>query len=202
VGDGAGPARPPADRGALWEEAYAPRSLDELVCSASAKNGLRLYLESCASGQPSHAAALVSGPPGTGKSTLARLTAQACGYSPVYPDVVCDDGGFLLNEAESVDGKPENWLALHVARRLGVVGLSASVGACRPPSVTVVETLESYDEAAVVRLLAQLSAIHDVRTRHAQQRTTAGAPTRPPRSGARGRAAWLPSRRTARCPSS
>ena len=62
---------------------YAPKRLEDVVGHDSVIGTLRAWLRGWATKAPAQRAALLSGPPGIGKSTVAALLAAECGYSVV-----------------------------------------------------------------------------------------------------------------------
>eukprot|EP00968_Pinguiococcus_pyrenoidosus_P015802 scaffold1474_cov256-Pinguiococcus_pyrenoidosus.AAC.12 len=80
--------------GALWVDKYMPQTIGDLVGNRKVLNDLGNWLQSWhaihvteekpkprSKQNPGAKAALLSGPPGIGKSTMARLVARACGYT-------------------------------------------------------------------------------------------------------------------------
>jgi replication factor C large subunit len=64
----------------MWVEKYRPRSIEEMIGNEVVRLGLISWLTKWKKGSK---AALLVGPPGTGKTTLARLTADMEGYNIV-----------------------------------------------------------------------------------------------------------------------
>ena len=64
----------------MWSEKHRPRSLDEMVGNEEARTKLVLWLKKW---KPGGKAALVVGPPGTGKTTSVHLVAEELGYQLV-----------------------------------------------------------------------------------------------------------------------
>jgi SpoVK/Ycf46/Vps4 family AAA+-type ATPase len=81
----------------LWVEKYKPKSTDEVIANPMAVKKLQDWLrgwkrlevqrakrgEAPARGAAQKNAALLSGPPGIGKTTTAHLVAAECGYYPL-----------------------------------------------------------------------------------------------------------------------
>lgn len=84
-----------SDPGALWTVKYAPRQLKDLVGNRGNVEKLREWLKAWPAslecnfkkpgkaGTNSYRAMMISGPPGTGKTTTAHLIARLEGYSPI-----------------------------------------------------------------------------------------------------------------------
>ncbi len=64
----------------MWSEKHRPRSLDEMVGNEEARAKLILWLKKW---KPGGKAALLVGPPGTGKTTSVHLVAEELGYQLV-----------------------------------------------------------------------------------------------------------------------
>ena len=96
------PTRAPRDADAnhLWTTKYAPHTMDDLVGNSSAINTLYLYLKNWRTAFVDNIpvkvkgnngkmvafkfrAALLSGPPGVGKSSAAAIVARAAGFHPI-----------------------------------------------------------------------------------------------------------------------
>jgi len=90
----------------VWSEKYRPKSLEEMVGNEEARAKLLAFL---AKWKPGGRAALLVGPPGTGKTTTAHLVAKKLGLS--------------LVELNASDTRTKEKLS----RRIGEVVLSASL---------------------------------------------------------------------------
>lgn len=67
----------------LWTEKYKPRSLHEIIGQKSIVENLRKFILDYNSGNSKFKAALLSGPPGIGKTTMSHLVAKECGYDVI-----------------------------------------------------------------------------------------------------------------------
>jgi len=65
---------------ALWVERYAPKRVSDIIGNAEAIRALGTWLDSWSMGMSTPKGALVTGPPGIGKTTLANRIASAYGY--------------------------------------------------------------------------------------------------------------------------
>lgn len=66
----------------LWTDKYAPKKLDDLIGNPTIKEKLQKFLRDWSPHQE-FKAALLSGPPGIGKTTMAHLVSKAEGFQPV-----------------------------------------------------------------------------------------------------------------------
>ncbi len=76
----------PTPRGDLWVDTYKPTSLKEVIGHAAMIKDLQTWLGKWTSGATSGSvpkAALLTGPPGIGKTTVAHLLAKEAGYTIV-----------------------------------------------------------------------------------------------------------------------
>lgn len=74
-------AWPPPEPAQLWAEKYRPTSLKEVIGNGDAIAALQTWFKSWP--KDGTRGALLTGPPGIGKTTTAHLVAQACGYEIV-----------------------------------------------------------------------------------------------------------------------
>lgn len=72
------PRRPTGDQ--LWTEKYRPRALKDIVGNTEAIGALRTWLSRWSSTAAKEVAAIITGPPGIGKTTAVHLVLAAAGY--------------------------------------------------------------------------------------------------------------------------
>jgi replication factor C subunit 1 len=73
----------PSAESDLWVTKYAPRTLGDVIGHADAIRTLMTWLNAWTVTMTTPRAALITGPPGIGKTTLAHLIAAACDYGVV-----------------------------------------------------------------------------------------------------------------------
>lgn len=83
IGPPLAPRREERESSGLWTDRYAPASFDELIGNQAAAKKLTDWLRDFKAGKAEKKAALLSGPPGIGKTTAAKLATRLAGLDAV-----------------------------------------------------------------------------------------------------------------------
>lgn len=83
------PFRPQIPSGQLWVDKYAPLKAQDIIGNDSGCKTLYDWLVSWTNGTPVERAALITGPPGIGKTTAAHLLAKHLKYTVIETNASC-----------------------------------------------------------------------------------------------------------------
>ncbi|MEM1922764.1 MAG: replication factor C large subunit [Nitrososphaerota archaeon] len=116
-----------------WTEKYRPRRVSEVVGNEEAKKQFEEWIRGWERGSPTHKAALLVGPPGTGKTSLVLAYANETGYDVVEVNASDERSGERL---KSIVGESVRQSTLGGTRRRmilldevdGIAGREASGG--------------------------------------------------------------------------